>query len=170
MKVAFARKGRAGYSLIECLVYISLVVVVLGCASLAMYRGLDQLIVLKRNADDISAALKVGELWRADVRAGLGGIGNVQTEAGPAVRIETTAGDVMYHTADNVLWRTKGGARAPVLRNVKNSAMTPELRGGVTAWRWELELQPRAKGGVKPGRVRPLFTFLAVQPRNSKPL
>jgi hypothetical protein len=43
--------------------------------------------------------------------------------------------------------------------------MAADQRQYVTAWRWELELQPRAKGSVKPGRVRPLFTFLAVPER-----
>ena len=45
--------------------------------------------------------------------------------------------------------------------------MTADPREYVTAWRWELELQPRATGSVKPGRVRPLFTFLAVPERPS---
>jgi hypothetical protein len=40
--------------------------------------------------------------------------------------------------------------------------MTADKREHVTAWRWELELQTRATGSVKPGRIRPLFTFLAV--------
>jgi hypothetical protein len=43
--------------------------------------------------------------------------------------------------------------------------MQPDRREYITAWRWELELQTRATGSVKPGRVRPLFTFIAVPER-----
>jgi hypothetical protein len=45
--------------------------------------------------------------------------------------------------------------------------MTSDPREYVTPWRWELELETRAKGSVKPGRVRPLFTFIAVPERPS---
>ena len=49
-----------------------------------------------------------------------------------------------------------------LLPKVKLSQMQPEARGGVTAWRWELELTPRRKEAALPLR----FTFVAAQ---SKP-
>jgi hypothetical protein len=45
--------------------------------------------------------------------------------------------------------------------------MAADRREHVTAWRWELELATRTQGSVKPGRVRPLFTFVAVPERTS---
>jgi hypothetical protein len=165
MKLRARANTRTGYSLVEALVYISLVTVVLGCASMAMYRGLDHLFAVKRNADDISAALKVGELWRADVRSASGGVTLAAIDDDPILRIHTRAGEVIYRMSGEVLWRTRNGASSALLRNVRNSAMLADTRGSVLAWRWELELQPRTKGVVKPGRVRPLFTFVAVAPQ-----
>jgi len=55
-----------------------------------------------------------------------------------------------------------------LLGNVKLSWMQADPRARVTAWRWELELRPRLKGYDKPGRVRPLFTFVAVPEKPSK--
>src|SRR5690349_18177766 len=58
-----------GITLIECLVYISLVFVILGMATVAFYRCFDNMKSLRRNSNDITQALNVGELWREDVRA-----------------------------------------------------------------------------------------------------
>jgi len=47
--------------------------------------------------------------------------------------------------------------------------MAADPRERVVAWRWELELRPRPSGSVKPGRIRPLFTFLAVPEKPAAP-
>ena len=44
-----------------------------------------------------------------------------------------------------------------LLERVKVSAVKPDARADVTAWRWELELQPRRKEAQFPLR----FTFAA---------
>jgi hypothetical protein len=144
--------------LIECLVYISMSFVILGLGFALMYQCIDNALVLRRNADDIAAALNAGERWRADVRA-----------ADSQVRLEDQTlylrgnrGETAYRFSDNIVWRrTSQASWTRVLDGVKSSMMQSDARGQVTAWKWEIELQSRRKGYVRPGRVRPLFTFLA---------
>jgi hypothetical protein len=103
-----------------------------------------------------------GELWRADVRGAKGGIAWDHSAAQPVLRLRSLRGAIDYqYDGTNVLRRIGSGPWSRILDHVKVSAMSPETRSTITAWRWELELQPTAHGSFKPGRVRPLFTFLA---------
>jgi hypothetical protein len=155
--------GEQGYLLIEALVYIAVIVALLGAGYAAMYRCVDSSIALRRNADDITGALHAGERWRADVRTATSQPRVENTDAGQLLYLEGARGTVVYRFTTNAVFRSvSGGPWAHVLEHVKASVMAPDKRENVTAWRWELEIQPRAKGSVKPGRVRPLFTFLAV--------
>ena len=170
MKTAREMPGRGGdqraYLLIEALVYIAVIVALLGAGYAAMYRCVDSSIALRRNADDITSALHAGERWRADVRAATSQVRGENTDDGQLLSLEGARGAVVYRFTTNAVFRSvSGGPWAHVLEHVKASIMAPDQREHVTAWRWELELQPRAKGSVKPSRVRPLFTFLAVPER-----
>lgn len=159
----------SGYMMMECLVYIGLLFVVLGGGYAAMYHCIDNALVLRRNADDIAAALDAGERWRADVRAAgqLELLENSSTNQ--VLRFHGERDEVTYRFSDNTLSRQVGqGPWTRLLTDIKASSMTPELREAITAWRWELELQPRAKGRVKASYVRPLFSFLAVPAASSK--
>ena len=152
-----------GYLLIEALVYIGVVTVLLGVAYAASYRCIDRSIALRRSADDITSALHAGERWRADVRAAIGQVRLENTEAGQLLYLAGPSRAVVYNFSTNAVSRRLGtGPWVRLLPNVKSSTMTADKREHVTAWRWELELQTRATGSVKPGRIRPLFTFLAV--------
>jgi hypothetical protein len=156
------------YLLIEVLVYIAVVTALLGVGYAAMYRCVDSSIALRRNADDITRALHAGERWRADVRAATRQIELENTDTGQLLHLEGDRGAVVYRFATNAVFRSvNAGPWIRLLDSVKSSYMTADAREYVTAWRWELELQPRAKGSVKPGRVRPLFTFLAVPERTA---
>ena len=159
-------RGQRGYLLIEALVYIAVVVTLLGAGYAAMYRCVDSSIALRRNADDITSALHAGERWRADVRAATSQVRVENTDAGQLLYLEGTRGAVVYRFTTNAVFRrVSAGPWVRLLQSVKSSSMAADPREYVTAWRWELELQPRAKASVKPGRVRPLFTFLAVPER-----
>ena len=158
--------GQRGYLLIEALVYIAVLMTLLGVGYAAMYRCVDSSIALRRNADDIASALHAGERWRADVRAATSLVRVENTDAGELLHLEGARGAVVYRFATNAVFRSvNAGTWVRLLDSVKSSSMTADRREYVTDWRWELELQPRAKGSVKPGRVRPLFTFLAVPER-----
>jgi len=139
-------------------------VLVIGAALAAFYRCVDGSMGLRRNAEDISTALLAGERWRDDVRAASGRIA-LQHGVDDELLVLASAGqEVSYHFATNAVWRRSGaGNWVCAVTNVKSSTMLAEARAGVNAWRWELELRPRAKYSA---RFRPLFTFLAVSERS----
>ncbi len=152
-----------GYLLIEALIYIALIGTLLGVGYTAMYRCVDSSIALRRNADDIASALRAGERWRADIRAASTTTRVETTAAGQFLYLDSPRGPVTYRFAADAVTRRLGeGAWVNVLPRVKSSTMAADPREHVTVWRWELELQPRVTASVKPGHLRPLFTFMAV--------
>ncbi len=167
-----SRKSNAerGYLLTEALVYIGVVFVIGSIGYVALYKCIDHCVVLRRNAEDIVRAVHAGERWRADVRT-----------AGPRAQLEGSGSDqilhlqgpnrfVDYRFAEGVVYRRSGSEEwVRVLDRVKACAFHAEPRQNLSAWRWELELEPQIKGVLKPGRVRPLFTFLAVPQASAKP-
>ena len=162
--------GQRAYLLVECLIYIAVVSALLGAGYTAMYRCIDSSIALRRNADDITSALHTGERWRADVRAATSQPRVESTDAEQFLYLDGPRGAVVYRFSTNAISRRLGaGPWVRLLPKVKSSTMQPDPRSHVTAWRWELELQTRTQGSVKPGRVRPLFTFIAVPARTSSP-
>ena len=164
------KSDRGGYLLVEALVYIGLVFVLLGIGTAAMFRAIDNSAALRRNADDIMRAVHVGERWRADVRSASRGVVAQQSERQPLLRLKGERNEVDYRYADNALYRRVAeGPWSRVLERVQSSSMTRERRPGVGVWVWELELQPQTHGSFKPGRIRPLFTFLAVEPAIKNP-
>jgi hypothetical protein len=162
--------ARRGYLLVEALVYFAVLLVIMGAAYAALYRCIDHAAVVSRNANDITSALHVGERWRADIRAAASPIQVETTETNQVLRLRGAGGQVEYRFAEGALYRRLGnGPWGRLLNNVKASSMQPDPRGRVTAWRWELELQPEHRGTVKASRIRPLFTFVAVPQTASAP-
>jgi hypothetical protein len=149
-----------GISLIECLVYISMWLAITGIASAVFYKAWDNSKHLRRNADGIVQALHAGELWRADVRSATGPLENAEAGDTATIRIPTAKGAVVYSFANGELRRQTAENTPPqiLLAHVKASRMQLDARRHVTAWRWELELQPVQK---KP-KMLPLFTFESV--------
>ncbi len=154
-----------GVTLIECLVYISLVFVILGMATTAFYRCFDNMKSLRRNSDNITQALNVGELWRADIRSA---VKPVQFDtADQVLHIFQRDREVAYKFADAQVSR-RTGLDAPwvvVLPKVENSRMQAQAGVKANAWRWELELKTLRK----PATTRPLFTFTAVPSATTPP-
>jgi len=165
---AFGRRtSLAAYLLIECLVYISVLFLLLGAGYVALDRCIDHSVVLRRTADDISNALHAGERWRADVRAANGNIRLENKDGEQLVYLTTPRGKRTYRFSSGSVFRSVDqGPWTRLLPNVQSSTMQSDPRRNGIAWRWELELQPRTKGIIKPGRVRPLFTFIAVPASN----
>jgi hypothetical protein len=151
--------------LIELLVYIGVLFVLMGIGYTALYRCIENSVGLKHNANDITAALRAGELWREDVRTAIGKPRSDDYADGQLLGFDRPNGPVAWlFTTNSVLRFSGAGPWRPVLSNVKSSVMAPDPRGSVAAWRWELELSKRAKST----RVPPLFTFIAVAPANDK--
>ena len=162
-----APAGQCAYLLLEALVYIAVLVAVLGAGYAAMYRCIDSSLALRRNADDITSALHAGERWRADVRSATSQARLETTEAGQLLAFDSPKGPISYRFSTNAILRSVGaGPWTRLLPNVKSSTMKSDPRQYASPWCWELELAPRTQGSVKPGRVRPLFTFIAVPEGN----
>lgn len=168
MRLVNASNGggrRGGYSLLEALVYIGLVVGLLGAAYLAFYRCVDNSMVLRRGAGDVGKALHLGEAWRADIRSATRPPWFEKDAEGETLWVEGARGQVGWRFQDGAVLRSSSkGIWVCVLDRVEHSKMEPGRRHDVTVWQWELELSPRAKGQVNASRVRPLFSFLAVPP------
>jgi type II secretory pathway pseudopilin PulG len=159
------RTNRNGaFTIIETVVYISVLFVLLGAAYMAMYRCIDRSVALRRNANALTSALEAGERWRADVRAATG---SVQTDK-DLLRIPTSRGEIAYRFEDHsVMRRISSNSWVELLPGIKTSDMQPDRRQQVTAWRWDFELLPTRKDTADTNRFHPLFTFLAVPNTNT---
>ncbi|HXT13047.1 MAG TPA: prepilin-type N-terminal cleavage/methylation domain-containing protein [Candidatus Angelobacter sp.] len=149
-----------GFTLIECLVYISVLGVILAIGSAAFYRCWDDNKAITRNSNEIVQTLKVGEAWRADMRAATGPIHITTNNSEQTIRIPHGKTEVIYSFANGEILKQTGanGPRQLLLGKIKASQMEIDKREQVTACRWELELRSQRKNA----KVRPLFTFLVV--------
>jgi hypothetical protein len=159
-----------GYLIVEALVYLGVLMILMGVGYAVLYRCIDNCLVLRRQAEAVSRALSAGERWRADVRLANRRVRSEDAPEGQVLKLEGTLHQVEYRYENGELYRRMdAGPWSRVMDHLKTSVMELEPRPGVTAWRWELELQPEAKGSIKASRVRPLFTFLAVPPTDTTP-
>ena len=147
--------------LIECLVYIVIFALLTSIGLAAFYLCWDHSKALVGATDDIGAALRAGERWRADVRNATRKISLEPSAKGEWVRIPGRERAIVYRFEAGEVYREVPALKTSelVLPRVKTSQMSVEARRGVTAWRWELELQLR-----RPETQLPLlFTFEAAQ-------
>jgi hypothetical protein len=138
-------------------VYIGALATVFGMGTAAFYHCSENSAALRRNADDIARVLRVGELWREDIRAATQPVRfDAAEQTLHLTRGETT---VAYKFAHNQVLRRVGNSApwAVILPRVAQSRTGPEPREHLTGWRWELEL----KSLREPATLRPLFTFTA---------
>ena len=152
-------RTQAGYLLIECLVYLSVLLVILGLGLGAFYVCWDYSKALHYATDDINAALHAGERWRTDIRNATGKITVETTAEGERLRIPHGTNELIYNFNAGEVRRqiASSGFSELLLPKVKVSQMVTEKRGPVAAWRWEVELTPRRKETHLPL----LFTFEA---------
>jgi hypothetical protein len=164
MKLQFdiSRKGaQSGITLVECMVYVAVFIVLTGIALGVFYVCWNGFGALIATTDDVSAALRAGEHWRADVRGANGMISVENTASGQVVKIPEDGKQIVYSFGSGEIKRQIGadGVFQLVLAKVKSSEMKSAARDGVKAWQWELELPERPRGP----HVPMLFTFEAVQ-------
>lgn len=146
MKLLFTRtrsRQTTGILLVECVVYIAVFAILTAVGFGAFYVCWDNTQAVIRHTDDIGAALRAGEGWRADVRNATGKITVEQSAAGESVRIPGPKRAVVYHFESGEVRREIPSLQTSslLLPKVKSSQITEDLRDGVTAWRWELELR-----------------------------
>jgi hypothetical protein len=154
-------RRQAGIMLVECITYVVVFLILSATAMGSFYLCWDHSKALISASDDISAALRAGERWRADVRAASGTINFEITTNGEVVKIPEGDKEIVYMFNSNKVQRQVGTASLPVtlLPRVISSEMQPDVRGGVTAWHWELQVAQRRKET----HTQLMFTFEAVQ-------
>jgi hypothetical protein len=154
-------RGIAGILLIQCMVYIAVFAILLGVGTAAFFLCWDHSKALVYATDDIGAALRAGERWRADVRSATGIISVEQSATGEVVHIPAPEKEIVYRFESGEVRREFPATHISqlLLPKVNGSQMSVENRSGVTAWRWELDLLVR-----RPETQLPLlFTFEAAQ-------
>jgi hypothetical protein len=156
-----SRRYCRGVSLIECLVYIAVFALMLGGGTAAFYFCWDHTRSVIFTSGEIESALHTGEAWRADVRAATGKIFVETSAVGSTVKIPEGKNEVTYRFVDDQLFRETSAPQHSrvLLERVKVSEVKSTARGGLDAWRWELELQPRQAETRSPL----CFTFEAAQ-------
>jgi hypothetical protein len=153
--------------LIECMVYIAVVVIVLGLAFALFYTCSDHYVGLRRNAEDVTRALHAGERWREDIRLATAPAAYVESDARPMWRIPQRETAVFYLYDAGSIWRFSSSNSVPeeVLGRVLSSDMRSEARQEVPCCAWTVEL----KSQRKVPQVRPVFHFLAVPQGETAP-
>ena len=159
-----AMRRQAGILLMECLIYLGVFAILLGSGTLAFYHCWDHTRGVIRATDDIAAALRAGEHWRADVRAATGKISLQTTTAGEVLRIPSGQREILYRWEAGEMRREIPAQHLvqPLRLKVKTSEMKAVDNASARVWRWELELAmpPLQAKQLK----RPLvFTFAAAQ-------
>jgi len=156
-----------GFSLIECLVYISLFALFINLVMSAYVSAHSASENLRRTAEDITRALDSGERWREDVRTATAPPRLITENGQTWLALPHGTNTIFYTHFGSAVWRlnSTNAAWQPVLTRVQASLMEADARAHVTAWRWEVELQ--MKDDKK--HTRPLFTFLAPAATEKKP-
>jgi len=157
------RNRRAGFLLVESLIYGGLFMGILGVGIVVFNDFQVRSLRLQRNTREIAQVLQLGEQWRQQVRAAAT-IEQIGDTAPPVLRINGAEESVEYMVADGALLKRTGeGQWIRLLPSVAASTMTSEQRAHCRVWTWEIELASREKSP----RLKPIFTFLAVQPKAS---
>ncbi|MGB0580343.1 MAG: hypothetical protein ACPGVU_11625 [Limisphaerales bacterium] len=161
MKVSSKHSQRRGISLVQCLVYIAGLIVIGNVAVKSLFAVINGTNRNRAVAQDIVTAMNTGEQWRKDIRSAVGPVIVKET----IIEIPQTEGKIIYEFKDaTIARRLADGSREMILQtDVVASQLVKEARGDLTVWRWELELKPNGRGAS----MRPLFSFLAVQPQGS---
>jgi Tfp pilus assembly protein FimT len=154
-------RARSGISLIECMVYVAVLTILTAIALGVFYVCWNGFRAVISTTDDVSAALRAGERWRADVRGASGTISIENSTSGQIVKIPEKENQIVYSFGSGEMRRQVGpkGLSQLVLPKVKSSEIKSDTRAGITAWQWELELPERPRGP----HVPMLFTFEAAQ-------
>jgi hypothetical protein len=155
--------SQSGIMLMEALVYIGVFFILTGLATAFGFKAMENSRSLHRATEDISRTLDAGEHWREDIRSAAGQINLTLREREFLLEIPHTTGVVSYWVVDKNVWRraTEQAHFALVVKNLKRSSMLMDEVGGVKSWRWEIELATVSRMS----KIRPLFTFQAVPPK-----
>lgn len=155
-------RSQAGFSLIECLVYLGLFAVLLLCATRFLNVVFDHnKAVAKANAYTVSA-LDAAKHWRRAIANAKDDPELIRGDQFDVIKIDQAGGgQVRYRVNGTRLERSEGTEWVPIIRRVASSIMVPDQREHVRAWRWELALETKSRFLGDPVR----FSFVAVPGR-----
>lgn len=155
---------RRGFTLLELIVYIGVLLVISGIAMSSLNRLWSAAGKAAAATDDHGAALRAAEQWRLDVRTAAAPI--TIGDQGHRCRIPNASGDILWHLTNGVLSRQISG-RPPNLKlpRVREARFATDARTHVTALRCDLVLIPRSTKA----RTTPAFSFLAVPAHRPNP-
>ena len=94
-----------GFTLLEVLVYLAVLVVVVGCATLTCFECLHSATSIRQSADNVARALDLGERWRSDIRGATGAVRVTGGGAAEECRVPVQAGEVIYTFANGEIRR-----------------------------------------------------------------
>lgn len=153
-----------GYTLLELLVYIGILLVISGIAMSSLNRLWSAAGNASASTDEHGAALRTAEQWRLDVRAASAPI--TIEEQGHRCRIPNASGDILWNLTNGVLSRQITD-RPPNLKlpRILDARFATDKRAHVTALRCDLLLIPRSTKA----RTTPAFSFLAVPAHRPNP-
>lgn len=155
----FQPASHRGLTLIELLIYISVLLTVSAVSFSAVMRLWSATGNLSTATDENGAALRAAEQWRADIRAASGLV--ALSENGMRCVIPTTNGTITWTHSLEALWRQvdshPGNLWVP---RVQICSFEADPRTHTTPVRCDLLLTPRSTKATQ----APTFTFLAVPP------
>jgi|LauGreDrversion4_2_1035121.scaffolds.fasta_scaffold456797_2 prepilin-type N-terminal cleavage/methylation domain-containing protein len=146
-----------GFTLLELLVYIGVLLVISGIAMSSLNRLWSAAGNASASTDDHGAALRAAEQWRLDVRTASAAV--TIEDQGHRCRIPNASGDITWNLTNGVLSRQITDRPANLkLPRVREARFATDKRKEVTALRCDLVLIPRSTKA----RTAPAFSFLAV--------
>jgi type II secretory pathway pseudopilin PulG len=155
--------SRRGLTLIELLIYISVLLTVSAVSFSAVMRLWSATGNLSAATDENGAALRAAEQWRADIRAASGPV--VLSENGMRCVIPTTNGTITWTHSLEALWRQLDSHPGSLwVPRVQICSFEADPRIHTTPVRCDLLLIPRSTKATQ----APTFTFLAVPPSSTQ--
>ena len=149
-----------GMSLIETLVYCSILTIILDLAFVVYFESQSNHNQLQNFTTQVVRTLEMGEDWREDVRKA----SQQPTLAKDgSLKITRAKSQTAYLFKEGTLWKKRDDAEpVAILRGLKSFRFVKDNRKFVQAWRCELELLPTGKTS----KTRRAFTFEAAGPQS----
>jgi len=150
---------QSGISLIEAIVYVTLFVFLLGCATRYFNIVYYHHKAVAKATGYTSSALNAAKHWRRDIANAKTDPRLIRGDKFDVIEIDQAAGNqISYRLNRSTLERYNGEEWVPIILRVNSSIMIPDQREYVRAWRWELSLETKSQYIGDPLR----FSFVAV--------
>lgn len=152
-------RPKLGTSIIEALIYVTLFVFLLGCATRYFNIVYYHHKAVAKVTGYTTSALDAAKHWRRDIANAKTDPRLIRGDQFDVIEIDQAdGGKIIYRLNRSALERFNGEEWVPIIRRVNSSIMIPDHREHVRAWRWELALETKSQYIADPLR----FSFVAV--------